>query len=252
MTSNGAPEMLTCEPTVTPSSCAVVCPSTTTCACWLTCCCVKKTPSDKRSRVGHQPAGTAALHGGRPVGARADEGGSASNDRRHRRNVGRVRLVLEPRNVLHGQRVRGAGAAAHAEARCAAGGNREQVGAERGDARVHRICRCGADADGADDCGDTEENAEGGQDRAQPVTEQASESGVEGAEQTHAATRSLSWPSAISTTRSATLATLGSWVIRTMVWPDLLQPRQDVEYLAARLASRGCRWARRPGSWSDR
>jgi hypothetical protein len=38
--------MLTCEPTVAPSSWAVVCPSTTTCACSFTCFCVKKTPSE--------------------------------------------------------------------------------------------------------------------------------------------------------------------------------------------------------------
>ena len=58
--------------------------------------------------------------------------------------------------------------------------------------------------------------------------------GVEGAQQVHAATRSRSRPSAISTMRSATLATLGSCVIRTIVCPDLLRPRQDVEHLAAR------------------
>ena len=173
MTSNGAPEMLTCEPTVTPSSSAVVCPSTTTCACSLTCFCVKKTPVESVRALAMSHPGLLPCTVVDQLELVLTSVGGPFDDRRDSRDVRRIRLVLEARDVLHGQRVRRAGSAANPEARGATPGrDRQEIRTERGDARVDRIGGRGTDADGADHRSNAEENAECCEDRAQAVTEQ--------------------------------------------------------------------------------
>ena len=112
--------------------------------------------------------------------------------------------------------------------------------------------------DREDHGGDADEDAEHRQRGAQPVRADRVERGAERVAPAHRPLRRIgdrcrvghpsTRPSRIWIVRSARAATSGSWVISTMVRPAAVEVAEQAEHVGGRGASRGCRWARRPGS----